>query len=212
MVIVIGEDDHLNVIVGFYSPHTLITHFPHLFLHRDLPRALLPPGGRAQGAGAGQLCKVSVKVWNDPDYHVQHLPGPPPHFFACLFTAATISQHLFVLHTCTSGSTAPGPSIPWGSSRRTGQRTRSQVWGMWDMDVWGSSIRMYWAGSANDVLGRVCQRYFSLSLRCMYAKCTPDVHRSGGAYSSVMPLGSWTSFGREWAEPVGRIFWAGTEV
>ena len=35
---------------------------------------------------------------------------------------------------------------------------------------------------------------------------------TGGAYSSVMPLGAWTSFGKAWSEPVGRVFWASTEV
>ncbi|GAX83735.1 hypothetical protein CEUSTIGMA_g11160.t1 [Chlamydomonas eustigma] len=35
---------------------------------------------------------------------------------------------------------------------------------------------------------------------------------TGGAYTAGMPLGAWTSFGTAWSAPVGRIFWAGTEV
>ncbi len=35
---------------------------------------------------------------------------------------------------------------------------------------------------------------------------------TGGAYSAVMPIGAWTTYGEAWAAPVGKIFWAGTEV
>ena len=45
--------------------------------------------------------------------------------------------------------------------------------------------------------------YGPLNTDCPPSLCPP---------LSVMPLGAWTSFGRAWVEPVGRIFWAGTEV
>ena len=34
----------------------------------------------------------------------------------------------------------------------------------------------------------------------------------GGAYSSVMPMGGWTTFGPALTAPVGRVHWAGTEA
>ena len=33
-----------------------------------------------------------------------------------------------------------------------------------------------------------------------------------GAFTSYLVPGAWTSYGKVWREPVGRIFWAGTEV
>ncbi|MBL6801592.1 MAG: FAD-dependent oxidoreductase [Synechococcus sp. BS307-5m-G38] len=33
-----------------------------------------------------------------------------------------------------------------------------------------------------------------------------------GAYSTIYTPGTWTQFGKHLRQPVGRIFWAGTEV
>jgi monoamine oxidase len=35
---------------------------------------------------------------------------------------------------------------------------------------------------------------------------------TGGAFTSYLPPGVWTSYGAGWREPVGNIFWAGTET
>ena len=39
-----------------------------------------------------------------------------------------------------------------------------------------------------------------------------DQSWTSGAFTNYMPPGVWTSFGPAWREPVGKIFWAGTEV
>jgi monoamine oxidase len=35
---------------------------------------------------------------------------------------------------------------------------------------------------------------------------------AGGGYAAFMPPGVWTSFGEALTAPVGRIYWAGTEI
>lgn len=40
----------------------------------------------------------------------------------------------------------------------------------------------------------------------------PDNPYSGGAFTSFPTLGTWVTFGHALREPVGRIFWAGTET
>ena len=40
----------------------------------------------------------------------------------------------------------------------------------------------------------------------------PSEQWTRGAYTNFLTPGTWTSFGPAWREPVGPIFWAGTEV
>jgi len=48
---------------------------------------------------------------------------------------------------------------------------------------------------------------------CEYVETIwPMEQFTGGAYNGYLPPGGWTSYGQAIREPVGRIFWAGTET